>query len=57
MTPGHQVDSDIVYANSGTEVTWSWIAGKNVLKNRQLQTLDNDALSDKGRAWRAKLSA
>ena len=57
MTPGHKVDSDIVYANSGTEVTWSWIAGKNVLKNRQLQTLDNEALSDKGRAWRAKLSA
>lgn len=57
MTPGHSMESDIVYANSGTEVTWSWIAGKNVLKNRQLQTLDNEALSDKGQAWRAKLSA
>ena len=57
MTPGHSMESDIVYANSGTEVTWSWIAGKNVLKNRQLQTLDSEALNDKARSWRAKLSA
>ena len=57
MTPGHRLDSDIVYASSGTEVTWSWIAGNNVLKNRQLQTLDSEALTDKARAWRAKLSA
>lgn len=57
MTPGHQVDSDIVYASSGSEVSWSWIAGKNVLKNRQLQTLDKEAFSDKARSWRAKLSA
>jgi 5-methylthioadenosine/S-adenosylhomocysteine deaminase len=56
MAPSHSLDSNIVYANSGTEVTWSWIAGKNVLKNRQLQTLDNDTLNDKARAWRAKLS-
>ena len=56
MAPSHALDSNIVYANSGTEVTWSWIAGKNVLKNRQLQTLDNDTLNDKARAWRAKLS-
>jgi 5-methylthioadenosine/S-adenosylhomocysteine deaminase len=56
MAPSHALDSNIVYANSGTEVTWSWIAGRNVLKNRQLQTLDNDTLNDKARAWRAKLS-
>lgn len=57
MGPSHSLASDIVYASSGTEVTWSWIAGKNVLKNRQLQTLDNDALADKAQAWRAKLFA
>lgn len=57
MAPSHGVDSNIVYANSGAEVTWSWIAGKNVLKNRQLQTLDSDALTNKARTWRAKLLA
>ncbi len=56
MTPSHNLDSNIVYASAGSEVTWSWIAGKNVLRNRQLQTLDKDTLSDKARSWRAKLS-
>ena len=55
MGPSHCVESDIVYASSGNEVTWSWIAGKNVLKNRQLQTLDKDALAHKAQVWRAKL--
>jgi len=56
MEPNHQIESNLVYANSGSEVTWSWIAGKNVVKNRQLQTLDSDALHHKAAAWRGKLS-
>jgi len=56
MTPSHNLNSNIVYASAGSEVTWSWIAGKNVLRNRQLQTLDKDTLTDKARSWRAKLS-
>lgn len=56
ITASHNLDSNIVYASAGSEVTWSWIAGKNVLRNRQLQTLDKDTLSDKARSWRAKLS-
>ncbi len=57
MAPNHQVESNIVYATSGTEVTHSWIAGKNVVKNRQLQSLDSDALRHTAADWRAKLSA
>jgi 5-methylthioadenosine/S-adenosylhomocysteine deaminase len=56
MEPNHQIESNLVYANLGSEVTWSWIAGKNVVKNRQLQTLDSDALHHKAAAWRGKLS-
>ena len=56
MAPNHQVESNIVYAASGTEVTHSWIAGKNVVKNGQLQSLDSDALRHKAADWRAKLS-
>ena len=56
MTPSHNLNSNIVYASAGSEVTWSWIAGKNVLRNRQLQTLDKETLTDKARSWRAKLS-
>ncbi len=56
MSPNHHVDSNIVYASAGTEVTWSWIAGRNVLKERQLQTLDISGIRNKAEAWRAKLT-
>ena len=57
MAPNHQAESNIVYAASGNEVTHSWIAGKNSVKNGQLQSLDSDALRHKAADWRAKLSA
>ena len=57
MAPNHQVESNIVYAASGTEVTHSWIAGKNAVKNGQLQSLDSDALRHKAADWSAKLSS
>ena len=56
MAPNHQVESNIVYAATGNEVTHSWIAGKNTVKNGQLQSLDSDALRHKAADWRAKLS-
>ena len=57
MAPNYQVESNIVYATSGNEITHSWIAGKNAVKNGQLQSLDSDALRHKAADWRAKLSA
>ena len=57
MAPNHQAESNIVYAASGNEVTHSWIAGKNAVKNGQLQSLDSNALRHKAADWRAKLSA
>ena len=56
MAPNHEVESNVVYASSGTEVTWSWVSGNNVVKNRQLQHLDIAALRDTAALWRAKLS-
>ena len=56
MAPNHQVESNIVYTATGNEVTHSWIAGKNTVKNGQLQSLDSDALRHKAADWRAKLS-
>ncbi|MEC7096443.1 MAG: amidohydrolase family protein, partial [Pseudomonadota bacterium] len=57
MAPNHQVESNIVYTASGNEVTHSWIAGKNAVKNGQLQSLDSHALRHKAADWRAKLPA
>ena len=54
--PHHQIESNVVYGGPGIGVTHSWIAGKNAVKNGQLQSLDSDALRHKAAGWRTKLS-
>lgn len=47
--------SQIVYAASRHQVTDVWVNGKELLKNRQLMTLDEQALLEKAQSWRKKL--
>lgn len=47
--------SQIVYAASRHQVTDVWVNGKELLKNRQLMTLDEQALLAKAQSWRKKL--
>ena len=47
--------SQIVYAATRHQVTDVWAAGKRLLKNRELQTLDERELLDKAKAWRKKI--
>jgi 5-methylthioadenosine/S-adenosylhomocysteine deaminase len=47
--------SQIVYAASRQQVTDVWVAGKQLLKNRQLQTLDEKELLNKAQSWRNKI--
>lgn len=47
--------SQVVYAASRHQVTDVWAAGKQLLKNRELQTLDERELLDKARVWQKKL--
>lgn len=47
--------SQIVYAASRNQVTDVWIAGKQVLKNRQLTTLDEKELLNKAQSWGKKI--
>lgn len=42
----------IVYASSRHQVTDVWVAGKQLMKDRQLLTLDENALKEKARMWR-----
>ena len=56
MLPGHNILSDVVYATSGNEVRWSWVAGHNILRDRRLQTLDTEAILRKAASWRVKLA-
>lgn len=55
--PRHDLASSLVYANDGTEVTWSWVAGQAVVRNRQLQTLDPSDLTNRANHWAEKLAA
>jgi 5-methylthioadenosine/S-adenosylhomocysteine deaminase len=47
--------SQIVYASTRHQVTDVWAAGKHLLKNRELQTLDEKELIDKAKAWKRKI--
>lgn len=49
--------SQIVYAASRHQVTDVWVAGKQLLKNRQLQTLDEKELLNKAQIWRNRIKS
>lgn len=48
--------SQIVYAASRHQVTNVWVQGKQVLKNRELQTLNYADLLARAKKWQAKLA-
>lgn len=47
--------SQIVYAASRHQVTDVWAAGKQLLKQRELQTMDEKELLEKADSWRDKI--
>ncbi len=55
--PLYQPVSQLVYATPRNQVTDVWIAGKRVLKQRQLTTFDTDALKAKAKHWQQRLKS
>ncbi|MFV2035494.1 MAG: TRZ/ATZ family hydrolase [Halocynthiibacter sp.] len=55
--PVYDPISQIVYAASRDQVTDVWVAGKQLVRNRTLSTLDERAIIDKARQWRDKIAA
>jgi len=53
--PLYHPESQIVYAASRSQVTDVWVAGKQLMKNRQLLTLDETQLKEKARYWAKKI--
>lgn len=53
--PVYHPISQIVYATPRSQITDVWVAGKQLLKNRQLTTLDEKELIDKAQNWRKKI--
>ena len=53
--PVYNPISQIVYASQSADVTDVWIAGKQVLKSRQLTLMDEKAIIDKARNWQKRI--
>ena len=49
--------SNVVYAAGRHQVSDVWVAGRRLLKNRELTTLDIEELFQKAAAWREKLTS
>lgn len=47
--------SQIVYSSGRSQVSDVWVAGKQLMKNRMLMTLDEDELKEKARVWGARI--
>jgi len=54
--PLYNPASQLIYSNAGSQVTHSWVAGKALLRERNLVTLDEDNLIRRADAWRNQIS-
>jgi 5-methylthioadenosine/S-adenosylhomocysteine deaminase len=54
-TPVYDVISHLVYAAGRDQVSDVWVAGRALLRERRLMTLDEDAVLAKAREWRERI--
>jgi len=57
MSPVYHPASHLVYSCGREQVTDVWVAGKHLLRERALTTLDESKIIHKARAWNDKISA
>ena len=56
-SPVYHPISQLVYATGRDQVTDVWVAGKRLLNQRRLTTLDSGAIIDRSREWRNRIAA
>jgi len=54
--PLYHAISQLVYATGRDKVSDVWVAGRHLLKDRQLTTLDETAILENARQWRDKIA-
>ena len=54
--PLYHAISQLVYATGRDKVSDVWVAGRHLLKDRQLTTLDETAILETARQWREKIA-
>ena len=53
--PMYNVVSQLVYSTTRDQVNHAWVAGKQLLKNRVLMTLDEKEILNKSQQWQQKI--
>ena len=56
MQPLYNPASQLVYCNAGSQVSHSWVAGKPLLNEGQLQTMNHQSLIQAATEWRNKIA-
>ena len=57
MQPIYNPASQLVYTHAGQRVSHVWVAGKMLLKERQLQTLNEREILGKAKWWRKQIAS
>jgi len=55
--PVHDVATAVIYAASSQQVTDTWVAGRRLLADGRLRTVDESAVLERAEAWAARLDA
>lgn len=55
--PFYHLESQLVYSTPASQVSDSWVAGKRLMKNRELTTIDQVAAQARAQGWRNKIAA
>lgn len=55
LTPSYNVISHLIYAASRSDVSDVWVAGRALMRDRRLLTVDEDAAIAKANEWRMKI--
>ncbi len=55
LQPVYNPLSQLVYACNGSQVSHSWVAGRAVMQNRELTTIDIDAVRERSENWRNRI--
>ena len=53
--PMYSVISHVVFATTRDQVSDVWVAGKQLLKSRQLTTIDETVVKEQAKKWQAKV--
>lgn len=56
IQPVYDVMSSIVYSANRSQITDLWVAGKALMKNRKLTSLDEERLLSKAQQWHEKIN-